>query len=304
MQTNRRRYSPRAVNGILLLDKPKGLSSNQALQKAKHLFQAKKAGHTGSLDPLATGMLPICFGEATKFSYFLLDADKSYQTTAKLGVATETGDAEGAIIETQAVPVLSETIIKSVLAQFIGEISQTPPMYSALKHEGQPLYQLARRGITIERKKRNVIIHEIQLLDFTADTLTLQVHCSKGTYIRTLVEDIAKSLHTVAHVQELRRLWTAPFESYQQYSLSELTELVSLEKLDQLLLPMDLALSALPVITVAYSSDVKKLQQGQPVDVPLSTPDQFARIYSDENIFLGTGEVKEGRLCPRRMVNF
>lgn len=324
MQKNK--YSPRTVNGILLLDKPKGLSSNQAMQRVKHLFQAKKAGHTGSLDPLATGMLPICLGEATKFSHFLLDADKAYQTTAKLGIATSTGDAEGEITATKPVPILNTEIIEAVLAKFTGEIVQIPPMYSALKHQGQPLYKLARQGIIIEPKKRTVTIHAIQLLSFTEDTLSIEVRCSKGTYIRTLVEDIAKALplNTVAHVQILRRLWVAPFATQTQFVLDELMSQTSLAALDKLLLPMDAGLQSLPKLILA-ELDVAKLQYGQAVvchshkhchsheggnpddrirenDAYMST---LFRLYTTENIFLGIGEVKEDNyLHPKRLVNF
>lgn len=263
MQTNKRNSS-RTINGILLLDKPKGLSSNQALQRVKHVFQAKKAGHTGSLDPLATGMLPICLGEATKFSHFLLDADKAYQTTAKLGVETSTGDAEGEVVAKKPIPILTKEMIEAVLEKFTGDIIQIPPMYSALKHQGQPLYKLARKGISIEPKKRLVTIYSIQLSAFTEDTLSLEIRCSKGTYIRTLVEDIAKALNTVAHVQALRRLWVAPFVEHAQYNLVELMDNRSLAELDKLLLPMDEGLQSLPKLTL-IESDAKKLQYGQTV---------------------------------------
>ncbi len=207
----RRKNKGRNVSGVLLLDKPKGCSSNHVLQRVKRLFGAAKAGHTGSLDPLATGMLPVCFGEATKISAFLLEADKRYHLKCQLGVSTATGDAEGDVLDTQDVSSIKESAIKAVLPEFIGEIEQVPPMYSALKHNGERLYKLARQGIEVERKPRRVTIYDIEFLSFEQDDqqraiLELEVSCSKGTYVRTLVEDIAKKLNCGAHITALRRL--------------------------------------------------------------------------------------------------
>ncbi len=297
-----RRYTARDVNGIILLNKPKGISSNQALQKVKHLFQAKKAGHTGSLDPLATGMLPICFGEATKFSNFLLDADKAYQTIGKLGIATDTGDAEGKIIQTEKVSALSEERILQMLRQFIGVIEQIPPMHSALKYQGQPLYKLARQGKEVERKTRLVTIYDIKLLGTESDTIFFEVHCSKGTYIRTLVEDIAKVLKTVGHVQLLHRLWVAPFNEQPQYELDFLNNIGSIDEKDKLLLPVDFALKRLPIITLNHC-DAKKLQSGQAIQLSQPFLGEVVRLYTEDKVFLGVGEMRDHKIYSKRLVN-
>ncbi|WP_263081960.1 tRNA pseudouridine(55) synthase TruB [Endozoicomonas sp. Mp262] len=217
----RRRSRGRPVNGIIVVDKFKGASSNDVLQKVKRIFGAAKAGHTGSLDPLATGVLPICLGEATKFSQFLLDSDKSYRTTVQLGVKTTTGDAEGEVVEERPVQV-TRSDVEAVLTQFLGEIEQIPSMYSALKHKGQPLYKLAREGIEVERPARKITIHRIELLDFEADRFVLEVDCTKGTYIRTLAEDIGEALGCLAHVAELRRLKAGPYAEQVAYSIEQL----------------------------------------------------------------------------------
>src|SRR5579862_9142002 len=215
----------RQIHGILLLDKPLGMTSNAALQKVKRLFNAKKAGHTGSLDPLATGMLPICFGEATKFSQFLLESDKCYQVEAKLGVKTRTGDAEGEVIAVKPVMDLTCERLEAVLSQFVGQIQQIPPMYSALKIQGKPLYELARQGIEIPREARSVQIYRLQLIDFQAETLKFEVQCSKGTYVRTLVEDIGELLGCGAHVSALRRTVVLPYNEIKMYTLDALEEI-------------------------------------------------------------------------------
>lgn len=287
------------INGIFLLNKPIGVSSNHALQQVKRFFKAKKAGHTGSLDPLATGMLPICLGEATKFSHFLLDADKAYQTTAKLGIATSTGDAEGEVVQQQAIPLLTETLIKSVLQQFHGEIEQVPPMYSALKYAGQSLYKLARQGIAIERKFRRIKISSIGLLGFTADTISIEVHCSKGTYIRTLIEDIGKALATVAHVIALHRLWVAPF---QNESMIRLTELADNNLIDKLLLPVDAALQSYPVIQLSIL-ETSAIQQGKSLALKTLPPGNLFRLIDAEGHFFGVGELNtEGCLKAKRLL--
>ncbi len=266
-----RKRKGRAVHGILLLDKPVGISSNAALQQVKRLFKAQKAGHTGSLDPLATGVLPICLGEATKITSYLLDADKKYQGIAKLGVRTNTADAEGDVLETRPVPVLSENTIEMALDSFRGEISQIPPMHSALKLNGKPLYELARQGIEVERKPRNITIFELKKLGFKQDELDIFVHCSKGTYIRTLVEDLGEILECGAHLQSLRRVAAGPFNINQTITLDKLTELVEdgagFEKLDNLLLPMHVALAEWPQINLTANS-AYYVRQGQPVLVP------------------------------------
>jgi tRNA pseudouridine55 synthase len=233
------------INGILLLDKPLYLTSNRVLQRVKRLFGAKKAGHTGSLDPLATGMLPICFGKATKCAQYLLDSDKYYRVSAKLGVTTRTGDAEGDILKERPIPSFTEASLMEVLSAFTGTISQTPPMYSAIKHQGKPLYLLARKGLVIERKAREVKIHALKLEGWDSEHLHLYVHCSKGTYIRTLVEDIGEVLQCGAHVSALRRLAVAPYQEENMVSLATLEEQherEGSESLSAYLLPAEVAI--------------------------------------------------------------
>ncbi len=249
----RGRARGRPISGILLLDKPLGLSSNHALQRVKRLYDARKAGHTGSLDPLADGMLPVCFGDATKLSAFLLDADKHYWFRVRLGVSTATGDAEGEILQTHPTKGVDAEQIEGVLARFSGEIEQLPPMYSALKHKGKRLYELAREGVEVEREPRRVKIHSLKLV--CADHLPefeLEVHCSKGTYVRTLAEDIGDALGVGAHVTALRRTGVGPYTGQQMYSMEMLERAAEQgqEALDRLLLPIDTALSDWPVVRV------------------------------------------------------
>lgn len=294
----------RDVNGILLLDKPIGLSSNQALTQAKILFNAKKAGHTGSLDPLASGMLPICFGEATKFSQFLLEADKEYLVDAKLGIRTTTGDAEGEIISTKPVS-FTALQLERVLESFRGEIQQIPSMYSAIKFQGKPLYAYARQGIEIERPSRTVTIKELILLHATDDTLTIRVRCTKGTYIRTLVEDIGEVLGFGAHVSSLRRTYVEPYITAQMTSLEELRHVKenNIDELDTLLRPIDSALSDWPEIRLS-SSVAYYLKQGQPVIVPRAPTSGWVRLFVDDDSFMGVGEVlDDGRVAPRRLTS-
>jgi len=302
---NRQKTKGRHVHGILLLDKPEGITSNQALQHVKHLFQARKAGHTGSLDKQASGLLPLCMGEATKISGYLLDSDKYYQTTCKLGIMTSTGDAEGEIIAEAAVPELTDADVRTVLAQFLGEISQIPPMHSALKHKGQRLYKLAYQGIVVEREPRNVTIHSIELLALHGDEMEISVRCSKGTYIRTLAEDIGKKLGCGAHVKKLRRLGAGPFRAEQMITMAEIEHLAAeegLAALDQLLLPLDSALQDVPEFQVSESL-VFYLRQGQAVMVPHAPIDGLVRIYNQQHQFIGVGEVQDdGKICPRRLV--
>ena|SRR5690606_34508774 len=302
----------REIDGILLLDKPLGLSSNQALQRVRHLFRAAKAGHTGSLDPLATGVLPICFGEATKFSQFLLDADKTYFTRATLGVRTDSGDAEGNVIDERPVPALDQGMLEQVLARFRGEIEQVPPMYSALKHQGQPLYKLARQGIEIERPARRVTIHSLELLAWDQEYLELAVHCSKGTYIRTLVEDIGEALGCGAHVSVLRRDQSAGFTLAQCQGLEQLQELretagtnedEALAALDRLLLPVDAGLEHIPDILL-NSRQTGSILQGQMVRITPGSFSGMVRIRAADNRFIGLGEVSGDQLRPRRLFKF
>lgn len=297
------RQKGRVIDGVLLLDKPIGLTSNQALQRVKRLFDARKAGHTGSLDPLASGLLPICLGQATKVSGFLLNAGKRYQVVARLGQRTDTGDADGQVIEERPVPALDRGLVKRVLARFEGSQTQVPPMYSALKHQGQRLYKLARQGIEIERQPREIEIHGLELLSLEADALELEVACSKGTYVRTLVEDIAQALGTVAHVIVLRRLGVGPYAEGRMYKLEELEALAEqgMERLDELLLPVDSALEHWPSVELGADS-AYYLMQGQAVMAPGAPSSGKVRLYDEGHGFLGIGEVKlDGRVAPTRL---
>jgi tRNA pseudouridine55 synthase len=303
----RRKNKGRDVSGVLLLDKPLGSSSNHALQQVKRLFSAAKAGHTGSLDPLATGMLPVCFGEATKISAFLLDADKRYRLKCQLGVSTTTGDTEGEVVETCDVSAITEQAIKSVLPEFIGDIEQIPPMYSALKHNGERLYKLARQGIEVEREARSVTIYDIDYLSLSKDEqqrliLELEVSCSKGTYVRTLVEDIAKKLHCCAHITALRRLIVGPYEG-DMLTMEQLIEMAEHgnEALDSSLQPIDSGVANWPDVHLG-SDAAFYVRQGQPVMVPHAPTQGWVRIY-DQSQFLGLGEIQDdGMVAPRRMI--
>jgi tRNA pseudouridine55 synthase len=299
----RRRDRGRAVHGILLLDKPAGHSSNQVLQRAKRLYGAAKAGHTGSLDPLATGMLPICFGAATRVSSYLLDAGKRYFVEARLGQATDTADAEGEVIEETAEPPIGEQDIHRVLGQFLGESEQIPPMHSALKHQGRRLYQLAREGVEVERAPRAIRISEIGLNAYSWPKLEFTVECSKGTYVRTLVEDIARELGTVGHVAGLRRTAVEPFPEGDMvgFEVLEETGKGGQERLDALLQPVDSPLAAWPRVVVR-SEHCDRLTHGQSVAALPEWPHSFVRLYDPENAFFGIGEVESaGRLVPRRI---
>ncbi|WP_457669063.1 tRNA pseudouridine(55) synthase TruB [Thiolapillus sp.] len=301
----RRRPRGRAITGILLLDKPLGVTSNAALQEVKHLFKAQKAGHTGSLDPLATGLLPLCFGNATKISAFLLDADKRYEVRIRLGETTSTADAEGEIIESCPADHITRDEVQAVLADFTGEISQLPPMYSAVKHNGQRLYKLARQGIEVEREARQITIYDLQLLDFDAPEFDLLVHCSKGTYVRTLAEDIGKALGVGAHVVALRRTLVGPFDEQgmvNRETLHQVLEEEGLHGLDQLLLPMDAGLNHWPAVILGADSSFY-IRQGQPVQVPRAPLEGYVRIYGADEKFIGVGEIDDdGRVAPRRLL--
>lgn len=320
-----RRAKGRRVHGILLLDKPPGGSSNKALQQVKRLFGAQKAGHTGSLDPLATGMLPICFGEATKLGAFLLDADKGYETTLKLGITTDSGDADGEIIDTTALPAdLNTARFNAVCAQLVGPQMQIPPMVSAIKIDGQRLYKLARQGKTVVRPPRPVTIHQLEVLEFSGDTARLSVICSKGTYIRSLVTDIGEALGCGAHVATLRRTFVSPFDGLPMVSIEALETIAgsgdaACASLDALLLPLDAGLAHLPAVQVADSA-VPVFQHGQAVsaadgsDLALNgsgdEPTGLWRVYSGTGQLLGLGSPLvpgEGSalyIAPRRVIQW
>ena len=295
----------RDIHGVFLLDKPQGMSSNDIMQKVKRIFQANKAGHTGALDPLATGMLPICLGEATKFSQFLLDADKRYLVTAKLGERTDTSDAEGQIVETRDVNVKTSEIL-TALEQFRGDILQVPTMFSALKHNGKPLYEYARQGITVEREARPITIFELNFIEYNAPYLTLEVHCSKGTYIRTLVDDLGEVLGCGAHVTMLRRTAVADYPTEKMldwHALQSLAEPQDLSLLDALLLPIDTAVAKLPALTL-NESQTQGIGFGQRIkfDNPNRLQGQV-RLFSHENRFLGVAVIDENNVIrPQRLV--
>jgi tRNA pseudouridine55 synthase len=288
------------INGILLLDKPLGFSSNQALQRVKWLLQAAKAGHTGTLDPLATGLLPLCFGEATKFAHYLTDADKTYRATIKLGVTTTTGDAEGAVLNTLPVNVTSNQFDEAC-RKFVGVISQVPPMYSALKHEGKALYEYAREGVEIERKVRTVTIHAIEVLSFAGDVAEIEVTCTKGTYIRTLAEDIGVDLGCGAHLIGLRRTATASYDIAEAITLEAFEALSSEERLAKLA-PPETAVDYLPSVMLDADSAFY-LMQGQAVWRSGNIPVGLLRLYDERNVFLGLGEQQsDGKIAPKRLM--
>jgi len=291
------------IDGLLLLNKPAGLTSNQALQRVKRLLNAKKGGHTGSLDPAATGMLPLCFGEATKVCAFLLDADKTYRVTARLGVATDTADAEGTEIGTAEVPELSADEWREILQSFLGESLQVPPMYSALKKDGKRLYELARKGETVEREPRPIRIDEISMLEIAGTRLVFWVHCSKGTYVRTLVEDIAKKAGTVAHTARLHRESVGDFRAGDMLDLAGLEEAAASGSggLKARLLPPDTALESLAAVELDHeASDRFAVGQVNSVSPPATAG--LVRVYGGAHVFLGVGELSDdGQLAPKRV---
>lgn len=291
----------RSVNGVLLFDKPLGISSNQALQKVRRLFQAEKAGHTGTLDPLASGLLPVCFGEATKFSTGLLDADKTYLATICLGKTTTTGDREGEVVVERPVDV-DEEKLRAVIRQFTGEVEQLPPMHSAIKFQGKPLYEYIRKGETVDRASRQVLIHDLQVERFSGNELVVMVHCSKGTYVRTLAEDIGEALGCGAHLSDLRRTAIAHCDLTSAYTLETL-ESMTPEARDACLLPVDTLLPPYP----RYELDdqqAKRLGQGQRLGLGRDTGLNGAvRLYY-RGEFVGLGEINSGgRLAPLRMLS-
>jgi tRNA pseudouridine55 synthase len=304
--SRQRNKNQRRVDGILLLDKPTGLTSNAALQTVKRLYRARKAGHTGSLDPLASGLLPICLGEATKVSAFLLDADKHYWVACRFGERTTTADAEGEVVETRPVQGLTQRRLRQALEKFTGDIEQIPPMYSAVKHQGQRLYKLARQGLEVEREPRRVTIRELELLHLDPPLAEIEVRCSKGTYVRTLVEDLGEVLGCGAHVTNLRRLGVGPYTETGLVTLETLEqrrEQAGEAALDALLLPMESGLAQWPVVRLGADAAFY-LRQGQPVLVPRAPTGGWVRLYEGEQRFLGVGEIlDDGRVAPRRLLN-
>ncbi len=308
-----RRRKGRPINGVILLDKPTGISSNDALQKVKRIYFAEKAGHTGALDPLATGMLPICLGEATKFSQFLLDSDKRYRVIAKLGERTNTSDSDGEVVETRPVDVTLEKL-EECIEKFRGESDQVPSMFSALKYQGKPLYEYARKGIEVPRESRKITVYEIVLHRFEGDEVEMEVHCSKGTYIRTIVDDLGEMLGCGAHVTMLRRTAVAKYPYEKMVTLEQLNELLEQahreeiaprELLDPLLMPMDTAVEDLPEVNlIPELADM--VQHGQPVQV-LGAPEQgsLRLTMGEERLFIGVGEMNDdGKIAPKRLVVF
>ena len=303
-----RRRRGRPLDGILVLDKPSGMSSNQALQAVKRLYFAAKAGHTGSLDPLATGVLPLCFGEATKFSQFLLEADKAYESTFVLGLVTATGDADGEVVERLDASAVVADDVERVLETFRGEIEQVPSMYSAIKHQGQPLYKLARQGQEVARDARPVVIKRLELCGFRGGDrpeADIYLECSKGTYVRSLAEDVGRALGCGAHVGRLRRTRAGPFDLGDSVTLGTLEALKTngqLAEMDALLQPADAALNGLPLVQLSESGGFY-MRQGQPVLVPNAPCDGMVRIALETGEFLGVGEIlDDGRVAPRRLI--
>jgi tRNA pseudouridine55 synthase len=301
---NRPRTAFRPLDGILLLDKPAGMSSNQALQRVRHLFRAEKAGHTGSLDPLATGLLPVCFGEATKIAGYLLGSDKAYEVEAKLGATTDTDDADGALLRERAVPPLERPRVEGELAKFIGRIRQRPPIYSALKQGGEPLYAKARRGEAIDVPEREVEVRAIELLALEADRLRLRVECGTGTYIRSIVRDLGEALGCGAHVTALRRLWVAPFRAPAMHSLDELFRIgegPGEAALEALLLSTAEGLAGWPELTLD-DEQARRLAQGQCVDVAQRGNAKAVCVRNDSGTVLGIADLGEdGMLHARRL---
>ena len=304
-----RRRKGRQVDGLLVLDKPGGITSNSALQHAKRLFGAAKAGHTGSLDPLATGVLPLCFGEATKFSQFLLDADKEYTSTFVLGVGTDTADADGDVQARASASHITPEAIARGLASLSGPIEQIPPMYSALKVDGKPLYQRARAGEQVERKARSVTIHRFDVLDFHAGevaTVQVSVRCSKGTYIRVLAEDLGAALGVPAHVSVLRRCQSGPFDLSSAVTLDQLSmrrDRHCEQALDELLAPIEACMPHLPRVELSEAATFY-MRKGQPVVVPNGPQSGMVRIADAGGSFLGVGLVREdGKLAPMRLLS-
>ncbi|ELY5930263.1 tRNA pseudouridine(55) synthase TruB [Cronobacter turicensis] len=308
---SRPRRRGRDVHGVLLLDKPQGLSSNDALQKVKRIYNANRAGHTGALDPLATGMLPICLGEATKFSQYLLDSDKRYRVIARLGQRTDTSDADGTVVEERPVA-FSEQELQDALESFRGDTMQVPTMFSALKYQGKPLYEYARQGIVVPREARPITVYELLFIRHEGDELELEVHCSKGTYIRTIIDDLGEKLGCGAHVIYLRRLAVSKYPVERMVTLEQLNalleeaqtrEIAPSELLDPLLMPMDSPAADYPVVNLPLTSSVY-FKNGNPVRTSDAPSEGLVRVTEGEaQKFLGMGEIdSEGRVAPRRLV--
>lgn len=296
----------RDISGILVLDKPQGMTSSDAVQRVKRLFAAEKVGHTGALDPLATGVLPLCLGEATKFSQYLLNSDKKYWTRIRLGVATDTGDADGQVVETRPVGDVNAERIEAALERFRGDIEQVPSMFSAIKHQGQPLYKLARQGIEVERQARALTIYTNRLVAFSGDELELEIHCSKGTYIRTIAEDLGAALGCGAHVVALRRLAAGPYGESDLVTLPALEAVADRAALDARLLPVDTVVNGWPEVRL-NDDTAYYMRRGQPVIVAHAPQRGWVRLseVSDQGTtrFFGVGEVlDDGRVAPRRLV--
>jgi len=302
--SRQRRRRVRNISGIVVLDKANGLSSNAALQEVKRLYEANKAGHAGSLDPLATGVLPVCLGEATKVSQFLLDSDKRYRARIKLGIRTDTGDSEGSIIERNEGISVSRKAVERALTKFKGEVEQVPPMHSAIKMNGVPLYKLARKGITVEREPRLVTLSQICLIEFVNSELELEISCSKGTYIRTIADDLGQELGCGAHVIELRRTQAGVFTEKDSISSEELAlekENRGLDKIDQFLIPMDRAIQDLPEVNLP-SITASHVKNGQAVLVRHLPKNGLVRMYEDEQ-FIGIGSIDDdGKVAPKRLI--
>ncbi|TKB49278.1 tRNA pseudouridine(55) synthase TruB [Ferrimonas sediminicola] len=308
----RRRFRGRLVDGIVLLDKPAGITSNDALQRVKRIYNAAKAGHTGALDPLATGMLPLCFGEATKFSQYLLEADKRYRVVAKLGIRTTTSDADGEVVQERPVNISLGEINKAI-DHFRGESMQVPSMYSALKYQGEPLYKYARQGIEVPREARPIHVYEAELIRFDGDEVEMELHVSKGTYIRTIVDDMGELLGCGAHVTVLRRTQVAGYPHERMVSLEQLENLLQQaldqgrkpkELLDPLLLPMDTAVMTLPEVNM-NEVVASYIMQGQPVQVPKAPKEGAVRLtVGSQRVFVGVGEIDaDGLVAPKRLIN-
>jgi tRNA pseudouridine55 synthase len=302
-----RRGRGRDVSGVLVVDKPPGWSSNDAVQKAKRLFNARKVGHTGALDPLATGVLPLCFGEATKFSQYLLSSDKKYEVRIKLGVATDSGDADGNVVAEREVENVTTARVEEALRFFRGEIDQVPSMFSAIKHNGQPLYKLARQGIEVERQARRVTVYSNTLVSLEGDVVELNIHCSKGTYVRTIAQELGEVLGCGAHVSALRRTMAGPYDESDLVTFAELESALEAEgTLDGFLQPISSTVREWPEVKLTDNT-AYYLRQGQPVMVPHAPAKGWVRLAEvvgeDSTRFLGVGEVlDDGRVAPRRLV--
>ncbi|HCP49719.1 MAG TPA: tRNA pseudouridine(55) synthase TruB [Gammaproteobacteria bacterium] len=295
----------RDLSGVVVLDKPRDMTSSDAVQHVKSSFNARKVGHTGSLDPLATGVLPLCFGEATKFSRFLLTSDKKYWVKLKLGIRTASGDADGDVVEERSTDGVTQDRIQHALESFRGEIDQIPSMYSAIKYRGKPLYKYARQGVEIERESRRINVYSIELSTFSGSEMTLRVHCSKGTYVRTIVDDLGEQLGCGAHVVELRRLMAGPFTESDMVTFEEIETARVDGRLDELLAPISSAVSQWPAVRLSATS-AYYIRQGQPVLVPHAPSEGWVQLRescSNDEWFLGMGEIMEdGRVAPRRLI--